>query len=326
MKKINFDKTVELIANSNNILALGHVNPDGDCIGCMAALTLGLRSINKEISVWSDEPIPLKYRFINVSFDKPRQNLLNDFDLIIVLDTAVETRVGVALDFSNVSCPILAIDHHVASQNTFTYIYADQTQPATACMVFDILKKLNVKITKPIADAIYTGIITDTGCFNYSNTNARSFEISLELIKAGVIPSEISSIIYNSFSPEYIKILGAALNTLELIADGAGAIMYVSANMIKKEGLKTFDTEDFVNYPRSILSVKVACMITETPDSDKLRMSLRSKTPDVDVRKFVQKYNGGGHKCAAGARIKQPLFQFLPKLKTELENYIKNEV
>ena len=326
MKNINLNKVIELIEHANNILILGHVNPDGDCIGAMTAMTLGLTSIKKNVTAWAEEPIPLKYRFIKNVFEKPRQNIVNDFDLIIVLDTAVQTRVGVPFDFSVVKQTVLSIDHHVANENTFSYVYGDQSQAATACIVFDILKKLNIEITKPIAEAIYTGILTDTGCFSYSNTDIRTFEISLELMKAGINPSEISSIIYNSFSKEYLSILAEALSTIELVADNRGAIMYVSAEMIKNQGLETFDTEDFVNYPRSIITVDVACMLTELPNSELLRLSLRSKTPDVNVRKLAIKFNGGGHKCASGAKINEPLFDFLPKLKKELENFIKNEV
>jgi phosphoesterase RecJ-like protein len=323
MKKIGLDKTVQLIDRSNNILILGHVNPDGDCIGSMAALTLGLRTAGKKVSAWSDEHLPLKYHFIKIDLEKPDQKKLSDFDLIVVLDTAVETRIGAALDFSKLKTPLLAIDHHVTAKNNFTYIHADQSQAATGCIVYDILKLLNIEIEKHVAEAIYTAIITDTGRFSYSNTNYRTFEITLELLKTGIDTSKISSVIYNSNAPEYIRILGAALNTLELVVNGAGAIMYVSAEMMKKEGLETFDTEDFVNYPKSITTVKVACMITETPGSDVLRMSLRSKTPDIDVSKLAKSFNGGGHKCASGARINESLTEFIPKLKKELEKFIR---
>ncbi len=323
MKKIGLDKTVQLISRSSNILILGHVNPDGDCIGSMAALALGLKLAGKKVSVWADESLPLKYRFIKINLEKPHQDALSGFDLIVVLDTAVETRIGAKLDLRQLEIPLLAIDHHVTAENNFTYIHADQSQAATGCIVYDILKLLNIEIDKYIAEAVYTAIITDTGRFSYSNTNYRTFEITLELLKTGIDTSEISSVIYNSNAPEYIRILGAALNTLELVADGAGAIMYVSSEMLKKEGFKNFDTEDFVNYPKSITTVKIACMITENPDSEVLRMSLRSKSPDIDVSKLAKLFNGGGHKCASGARINESLKEFLPKLKRELENFIK---
>ena len=100
MKEIGLNKTSQLIAHSNNILILGHVNPDGDCIGSMAALAIGLNSVGKNISVWADECLPLKYNFIKINLNKPQQEKLSDFDLIVVLDTAVETRIGAKLDFS----------------------------------------------------------------------------------------------------------------------------------------------------------------------------------------------------------------------------------
>ena len=325
MKKIGLNKTAQIIGRANNILILGHINPDGDCVGSMAALSLGLQSVEKKITAWSDEPLPLKYRFIKSEFEQPCQENIDSFDLIIVVDTAVETRIGVKLDFNQTQTPVLAIDHHIAAENNFTYIHADQSYAATGCIIYDILKLLDIKITKAIAEAIYAAIITDTGCFAYSNTNYRTFEITLELLKTGINTSEITSIIYNSHSPEYIRILGAALNTLELISDGSGAIMYVSSEMIKRENLINFDTEDFVNYPRSIMTVKIACMITESPDSDTLRLSLRSKTQDFDVSKLAKLFNGGGHKCASGARIKETLTEFIPRLKKELEKFLKTD-
>lgn len=325
MKEIGLNKTVQIIDQANNILILGHINPDGDCVGSMASLSLGLQSVGKRITVWSDEPLPLKYRFIKTDFGKPSQGITDSFDLIIVVDTAVETRIGARLDFSHIKAPVLAIDHHISVENNFTYIHSDQSYAATGCIIFDILRLLNIKITKAIAEGIYAAIITDTGCFAYSNTNYRTFEITLELLKAGINTSEITSIIYNSHSPEYIRILGVSLNSLELTSDGAGAIMYVSSEMIKRENLTNFDTEDFVNYPRSIMSVKVACMITESPDSDTLRLSLRSKTEDYNVSKFAKLFNGGGHKCASGARVKESLTEFIPRLRKELENFLKIE-
>ena len=325
MKEIGLNKTVQIIEQAKNILILGHVNPDGDCVGSMAALSLGLQSTGKKIAVWSDEAVPQKYRFIVTEFSKPCQESIDFFDLIIVVDTAVETRIGARLNFDHTKAPILAIDHHIAVRNNFTYIHADQSHAATGCIIFDILKLLRIEISKSIAEAIYAAIITDTGCFAYSNTNYRTFEITLELLKTGINTSEITSIIYNSHSPEYIRILGASLNSLELVSDGAGAIMYVSSEMISRENLTNFDTEDFVNYPRSIMTVKVACMITESPDSDTLRLSLRSKTQDYNVSKLAKLFNGGGHKCASGARIKESLPEFIPRLRNELENFLEIE-
>ncbi len=114
MKKIELNKTVQIIDQANNILILGHINPDGDCVGSMAALSLGLQSVEKKITVWSDESLPLKYRFIKTDFEKPCQENIDSFDLIIVVDTAVETRIGAKLDFSHTQTPVLAIDHHIA--------------------------------------------------------------------------------------------------------------------------------------------------------------------------------------------------------------------
>ena len=319
MEIIKLKPAIELIKNANSILILGHVQPDGDSLGSTAALAAGLRSINKKVSLWADEEVPAKYRFLPDIFQKPNIEKLPEFDLAIIVDTAVFSRVGAKIPLLDCNIKTLALDHHPLFKSEFDFVCFDTNQAATGCIIFDVLKELKIKITQEIAAALYAAIITDTGNFTYKNTNKRTFEIAVELISTGIDVADIASIIYNSLSASTLLSLNSALKNLEFVSDGKGAFMFLPKELMAD---KNIDTEDFVNFPRSIQTVEAAAMITEQPDSGILRISLRSKNPEVDVSKLATQFDGGGHKCAAGAKVKESLETFLPKFRTALERFL----
>ena len=323
MNIIDLKPAVDLIRNSDSILVIGHVQPYGDSLGSTAALTIGLKSINKTVSLWSDEDVPAKYRFLPDVFQKPDLKKLADFDLVIIVDTAVLSRIGTDIPLHEYNFTTLVFDHHPLIKSEFDCVFADTSQAATGCIIFDVLHELKIPLTKEIAASLYTAIITDTGNFTYSNTNKRSFEIAVDLIATGIDVAEISSIIYNSLSSSTLLALNSALANLEFVCNGKGAFMFLPKNIMEDESI---DTENFVNYPRSIQSVDVAAMITEQPGSGILRVSFRSKNPAVDVSKLAVHFGGGGHKCAAGAKIKKPLETFLPEFRTALKNFLNQEL
>jgi len=319
MNIIDLKAAVELIRKANSILVLGHVQPDGDSLGSTAALATGLKSINKKVSLWSDEDVPAKYRFLPNVFHKPNLEILPEFDLTIIVDTSVISRIGADIPLLDYNITTLVFDHHPLFKSDFDFVCVDTLQAATGCIIFDVLQELEIPITREIAASLYAAIITDTGNFTYKNTNKRTFEIAVELIATGIDVADIASIIYNSLSASTLLCLNSALKNLEFVCEGRGAFMFLSKKMMEDRNI---DTEDFVNFPRSVDSVEAAAMITEQSDSGILRVSLRSKNPEVDVSKLAIQFGGGGHKCAAGAKVKEPLETFLPKFRTALENFL----
>ncbi len=319
MKVIELKSAVELIKNAESILVLGHVLPDGDSLGSTAALASGLKSINKKVSLWADEDVPEKYRFLPDIFQKPNIEKLSEFDLAIIVDTAVFSRIGVKIPLLDYNITTLVFDHHPLFKSEFDFVCFDTKQAATGCIIFDVLKKMNIPITQEIAAALYTAIITDTGNFTYKNTNKRTFEIAVELIDTGIDVADIASIIYNSLSASTLSSLNSALKNLEFVCEGRGAFMFLPKELMRD---KTIDTEEFVNFPRSIQTVEAAAMISELPDTGILRISLRSKKPEVDVSKLAMQFGGGGHKCAAGAKVKESLETFLPKFRFAMEKFL----
>lgn len=319
MKVIELKSAVELIRKADSILVLGHVQPDGDSLGSTAALATGLTSINKKVSLWADEDVPAKYRFLPDIFQKPNLEKLDEFDLAIIVDTAVFSRIGAKIPLLDYNIKTLVLDHHPLFKSEFDFVCFDTNQAATGCIIFDVLKELKITITQEIAAALYAAIITDTGNFTYKNTNKRTLEIAVELISTGIDVADIASIIYNSLSASTLIVLNSALKNLEFVCDARGAFMFLPKELMQD---KNIDTEDFVNFPRSIQTVEAAAMITEQPDSGILRISLRSKNPEVDVSKLAIQFGGGGHKCAAGAKVKESLEIFLPKFRIALEKFL----
>jgi len=319
MNVIDLKPAVELIRKADSILVLGHVQPDGDSLGSTAALATGLKSINKKVALWSDEKVPAKYRFLPDIFQNPNIDELPGFDLVIIVDTSVVSRIGIDIPLLDYDITTLVFDHHPLINSDFDFVHVDTSQAATGCIIFDVLKELQIPLTREIAASIYAAIVTDTGNFTYKNTNKRTFEIAVELIDTGIDVADLASIIYNSLSASTLHCLNAALDTLEFICEGRGAFMFLSKEMLEDRNI---DTEDFVNFPRSIDSVEAAAMITEQPDTGIIRVSLRSKKPDIDVSKLAMQFGGGGHKCAAGAKVKETLDSFLPKFRLALENFL----
>jgi phosphoesterase RecJ-like protein len=304
-------------------LILGHVRPDGDCVGSMVALTLGLRACGKDAQAWSTDAAPTRYAFLEPCITPPRHSRFADFDLLVLLDTATLERA--AIDDAAFTCgvPSLIIDHHLPVESNATFACIQQQESAAGCIVHDILCALPTPITAPVAAALYAAILTDTGNFTYQNTTARAFDIARALLETGIDIAAIAAQIYNTVPAMQLHLLAAALATLELTNNGAGAFMYLTKEALQRYDATSLDVEDFVNYPRSLAGVKIAATLTEMPENGQVRISLRSKTSAVNVNPLARAFGGGGHVCASGAVVKEPLQTFLPRFRAALSEYLQ---
>ena len=290
-----------------------HINPDGDAIGSLLAMGLFLRSLNKNITLYNETPIPAVYRFL------PRVELIvqeldenTAYDMAVVLDCGDISRIGSRVAFfKSIGC-VVNIDHHVTNKRFGHYYYVDPRACATCEIIHRFIKFRNEPISKEIANAIYTGIFTDTGSFRFSNTTRSAFTICEEMVSAGVDPFTVAQHVYGKYSLGRIKLLNLALNSIETSKDGTVSMMTVTQGMLKKTGTQPEDADGMINYARRIADVKVAIMIQEQLNgfeetNEKLyHVSLRSDG-SVDVSKIAGFYGGGGHKSAAGFSIKSDL-------------------
>jgi phosphoesterase RecJ-like protein len=302
-----FKKAIGLINNAKNILITTHTRPDGDACGCMATISEVLTALGKNVKVLLLSELPAWYEFL---FEQ-KPEIFNkktkiDSDLIIVVDTDTYNQLPEFDKYLKKSEKlILVIDHHTTSDNIGDCHLIDSSAAATALIVFDLLRYAGWPITKKTAEALYVAVSTDTGWFQFNNTNSRTLQVCAELIDAGASPSRLYRVLYQNFSPQRFKLMTAMLNTLELHLDGRFAVQHLTAADFKKAGAKHSDTENLIDECRRISSVEASALFVEQSDG-RIKVSLRSRGC-VDVCKIAEKFGGGGHKMAAGAHLPGPL-------------------
>ena len=302
-----YENLNKLIHNSKRILITSHENPDGDALGSMLSLGLGLRKINKEVVFYSKDGVPEILEFLPHAkeiIDSLDSNL-GPFDIAIAVDCTGTYRAGKEFEkyAKSENCEsVVIIDHHETTGSDADIHILDSMASSTGLIIFRILKSLNMQIDKPIAENIYTTIISDTGSFNYSNTNSETFRVASELVDAGADPSLISQALYENEPLRKIELFKLAIPTLDITPDKSIASIFVDKEMFSKTGTTRQDTEGMVNIPRSIKGVQVAIMLRQEKGED-WKISLRSKGK-VNVAKIAESFGGGGHARAAGCSIK----------------------
>jgi bifunctional oligoribonuclease and PAP phosphatase NrnA len=321
--KIDFQKAVELIGKSNKVLITTHTRPDGDGCGCIAALSETLTTLGKNVKILLLSELPEWYEFLFEQ--KPEifgEKTKIESDLIVIVDTATYNQLPeFDKHLKKTDKPILVIDHHVTSDNLGDVELIDTTAAATALIVFDLLKYAGWPITKKIAEALFVAVATDTGWFQFDNTDSRTLKVCAELIDAGVNPSLLYRKLYQNFSPQQFRLMVAMLNTLELHFDGRYATQHLTQEDFKQAGAKYSDTENLIDECRRISDVEAAALFVEQADGQ-VKVSLRSMGV-VDVCKVAAKFGGGGHKMAAGAHLPGPIDNAKKLILAKMTNQFK---
>jgi bifunctional oligoribonuclease and PAP phosphatase NrnA len=306
----------------NRFVVMSHVRPDGDALGCEIAMGLCLKALGKDVTVWNQDGMLEKYSFL------PRSEIVGtppaspvDFDVAIALDTAAQDRVGTCLPVVGNVKLWINIDHHISNNHYGDLAYIDPTAPATGQILYELIRGQGLPFERDIADNLFVAISTDTGSFQYPNTNARTFEIGAELVKEGVDVGKLSQQMYESYPRRRIDLLRELLNVLKITCDGRVASFTLTQETARKTGAQPEDNEGLIDYIRAIEGVIVAAFIEELPEG-KVRISLRSKDPAVDVCKICAQFGGGGHTLAAGARIRGEIGPVEEKVLTTICNEI----
>ncbi len=304
------DELLQCLKKSRRVLLASHTNPDGDAIGSLVALGLALQRLEKEAVLYNETPIPAVYRFLPM-VDRVVRRIENPgrFDTAVILDCGTLERIGEAAKQVSTLPVILNIDHHVTNTGFGHQRIVDETACATAEILFRIIRRLGVEMDASIAAAIYTGILTDTGSFRFSNTNQASFAICEKMVGLGVDPYRIAKQVYGTYSLGRIKLLNMALDSIELAPNGKLSMMVLTREMLEETGTRPEDSDGLINYARSIEDVKVAALIQENENGaaeaahgPRYHVSLRSDG-SVDVSRFAAAYGGGGHASAAGYSV-----------------------
>lgn len=294
----------ELLRSQNTFLILTHYRPDGDAIGSQLALALLLRDLGKQAEAWNDDDVPAKFHFL------PHSNLIRkppaepkDFDVVISIDASTWARVGTAAQKIKSRKYFVNIDHHVSNEKFGGINWIVPEAPASGQIAYDLIKRGGFKLTRDIATCLFAAISTDTGSFSFPNTTAESLRVAAQLVEAGIDIGDVSRHVYESYPYARVQLLQMTLADLKLVNDERVAYFWVTKDMLEESGAKREDTEGLIDYARSIEGVLVAVLFEELDEPNKVRISLRSKHPKVDVNSIARHFGGGGHKEAAGARI-----------------------
>lgn len=308
--------------NSSHVLLASHTNPDGDAIGSLVAMGLALSALGKQTTLYNESPIPAVYRYLPAV-----EHVVRKIDSAVAFDTAVILDCGDLQRIGRATSPVdripvtINIDHHITNTGFGNLQQIEPLACATSEIVYHIIKRLTIPINQDIATAIYTGILTDTGSFRFSNTNRAAFTICDEMIAMGVNPYHIAQHVYGTYSLGRIKLLNLALDSIEISQNGKLSLMTVTRDMLKETHTQPEDADGLINYARRIEAVRVAALIQQhkNGDSNLYHVSLRSDG-EIDVAAIAASFGGGGHASAAGFSIKTTL----PDLKHRIFDLAKD--
>ncbi len=296
------EEIVEILKKAGRVLIVTHVFPDGDALGSQLALGFALEAAGKEVYLYSEEGVPHILDFL------PGTERLNTrlpdhatFDCAVALDCGDKRRLGDGAEQLLSHKPFIAIDHHAGHQTFADVTWVDQYRSSTGEMIYDLLRLLDFEISPATAYCLYTAILTDTGSFKYESTTAHTLRVAADLLDYGVKPAEICGHIFDNYSKNRLQLLQEVLGSLSLHAGDKIAFISVTPELLQRTGTTPADTELFINFPRSMKTVKVAVFLKKTAD-DLVGVSMRAKG-EVDVAQVARDFGGGGHRNAAGFKI-----------------------
>jgi len=280
-------------------LMLGHVHPDADVLGTLLALGEVLAGRGWRVIEGGPHPAPAVLSFLpGIERYRILTTVASPLDVVVLTDCPNPARTeGLIQAARATGAVILNIDHHPDNRRYGDVDWVDTSAAATGEMVYRLVTALGAPLTPAIAMNLFTAIHTDTGSFRYSNTTAETFQIAAALVTAGADPARVSSRLYECRPADALRWLGEALRRIEVSADARVAWLALPSGVVPESFI---EGEELVNYPRSIETVRVACLLRQL--GDHVKVSLRGKG-DVDVSRIAARFGGGGHPNAAGCTV-----------------------
>jgi len=312
-------QVVELVEKKDRFAITSHVRPDGDSLGSSLGLYWLLRALDKDVEVTMRDVAPHAYQLlpgadairVTPSVDRP-------YDAVFVIECSDIDRPGL-IDLEKQF--VVNIDHHSTTALFGAINWIDSTASAVGEMIYNLCKATGVRVTKEIAECVYTALLTDTGSFHYSNTTERTFKIASELVRTGVKPAKTAEAIFGSYQWPKIELLSLVLATAKRDETGHIAWMEQTLEMQEQTRASEEDADGFVNYPLSVEEIEATALFKECSPGV-YRTSLRSKG-DVNVAKVAEQFGGGGHRNAAGCTLKGNLESIERQVVPLLQDAIK---
>ncbi len=298
------------IMRRQRFLLTSHARPDGDSIGSQLAMAFALEALGKQVRIVNADPAPEHYQdFPGMDRIEIDGRATADVDAVIVMECSDLTRTGVT---GLEGAFLINIDHHAGNRLYGAVNWHDESAAACGEMVFDLIRELGVPLTLEIATHLYLAILTDTGSFHHSNITPRTFDICRQTVEAGVNPAAMARRVFDSNSFGKLKLIGALLDSMELLDDGRLALLYMDDAMLEACNCTNNDTEGLINLPLTAREIQAVVFFKVGPIGE-VRVSMRSKY-DVDVRQVAGTFGGGGHKNAAGFTVTGSLEEVRPRI------------
>jgi len=296
------ERILDAIRQSRAICVVGHVRPDGDCIGSQLGLTLALRNEGKKVVCWNQDVMPQKYRFLDREgiIQQPRRGM--KFDCVIATDCASFERLGSVGPFIARRKPLINIDHHESNTHYGDLNWVSAREPSTGELIYRLLKAARWSITKPIANCLFAAVSTDTGSFQYPSTRPGTLHVAGKLVAHGADLARICDEVYQSYPLSRVRLLKHVYNRFRLAHEEQIAWFWLKKSDFARTGADSADSEGLIDHIRAIEPVVIACVFEEL-EPQLTRVSLRSKSDKVNVNEIAALFGGGGHPAAAGARI-----------------------
>jgi bifunctional oligoribonuclease and PAP phosphatase NrnA len=296
------DRIIDTVKEHQSFCVVGHIRPDGDCVGSQLGLAHALLGEGKKVVCWNEDTLPQKYGFLDSDnmFQGPREG--QSFDCVIATDAASFERLGKVGDYIKDRKVLINIDHHESNTRYGDLNWVSAREPSTGELIYRLLKIAKWPITRPIADCLFTAVSTDTGSFQYPTTRPGTYHVAGELVRRGANLAKICDEVYQSYPLSRARLLRHVYNNFRLTHDNKIAYFWLKKADFARTGADSADSEGLIDHIRAIEPVVVACVFEELAPGV-TRISLRSKDDEVNVNEIAAQFGGGGHPAAAGARL-----------------------
>lgn len=308
----SYQRIIDTLSPLKRVLITTHVRPDGDAIGTTAALSLALRKVNVESEILLLSHLPTKYSFLfkengiihhDVEKGWPEKFPFDRFDALLVADTGTWSQLpGLQDRIANWRVPKLVLDHHLTQENWADEKLVITEAAAAAEIAAELIELWEIPVDSAIATALYIGIVSDTGWFQFSNTRPYTHRLAAMLMEKGVDTDRIYQMLNQNERAERVALQTRAMQSLEILANGRLAVMRISKEDFSETHAHVPDTENVINIPLQIRTIEVSILVTDPPEGGPIRISLRSKG-QIDVAKFAEQFGGGGHARASGLKL-----------------------